>query len=117
MFIRVDEIEFEITWEHCRDFCINGKMDSRGGATNCFLSINPTGETFIGTTKCHPRETFCKATGRKVSFGKALDKVINYLEKQNSPVRFGAKHRRDIRRKFWQAYFLLWGITYNKMVF
>lgn len=56
----------------------------------CLTASRPCGSESlgIGVAKCSPRDAFCRATGRKVAFGRAI-----------------APLPRHVRRELWDAYF------------
>lgn len=49
----------------------------------------------VGSTRCHERDQFCKATGRKIAFGRALrDCGLGRDERRSAWEQFFAQTRR-----------------------
>jgi len=52
-----------------------------------------------GFAECHPKDNFCKATGRKLSLSRALQMLY-----PNKKGKKRSKATRSLRQTFWDAY-------------
>ena len=86
MKFTINGIDFHVTWVHYQDH----ETDKTKGLTTCRITEGEHGHN-DGHAYCSKKDAFCKKTGRKVSFGNALDIFP-----------------RPMRTKFWNAYFEKW---------
>lgn len=83
VFLKNGEL-FRVTWKHER------RDPVRGGVTDCVISDVTDAVIGKGSAYCHWTDAFCKATGRELSFKRAL---------ANAPF------SKDDRREMWEAFF------------
>ncbi len=78
--IPVDEVEYlEIEHNRIIDRTDKGfKFNSRGGSTEVVLTIK--GKKYIGMAVCSPSDNFCKKTGRRLAFRRAVRKYWDSLK-------------------------------------
>jgi hypothetical protein len=87
-----------VRWEHRRKYDYSSrkleeKIATKGGETYCIIFRGKQDdetrfEVGSGTAICHPKDTYCKSFGRKLSLTNALSCCTN----------------KDFRKAFWEQY-------------
>lgn len=84
--VQIDEDEYEVTFRH--------SPRERGTyypGTDCKIqNINSDGWVRWGATSLHPKDNYCRNTGRKMSLARAMRE---------------GKFTKDDRKLFWDKYF------------
>ncbi len=75
-YINREEIEIPVpmpTYE-IRRLNLQKKIHARGGYTT--VKVTKPGFTFVGESRVHPDDSFCKGVGVKVALGKVLNEMV-----------------------------------------
>lgn len=87
MKFTINGVDFHVNWAHDPNF----ETEISKGMTTCCINVNDFDT--VRNAFCSKKDAFCRQTGRKVSFAKA---VINLTDDA------------EIREKLWDEYFKKW---------
>ena len=99
MNVTVDDLEYEIMFRHSQ---VRENYPGRfgiSGSTICFITVSENHpEVAVGAALCSSKDNFCRATGRKISLGRALLKAFP---------------NKEDRRYIWEQYFKKMGVVHQ----
>ncbi len=87
-FVKIKRREFQVRFRHENEYHRYTVCEIKHGYKT----------VAIGAAECHPKDNFCKETGRKLALARALQILFPNKRKKRSKV---VQAR---RRLFWQAY-------------